>query len=66
MFSLNCDIFGIIKHYHKINLNSEPTHYSVSAFQARSLDIVTQVVEPFEDFLAVEKVAQRVEVFRDV
>ena len=41
-------------------------HCSISAFQARSLDVVTQVVEPLEDFLAVEKVAQRVEVFRDV
>ena len=40
-------------------------HYSISAFQARSLDIVTQVVEPFEDFLAVERVAKRMEVFRD-
>ena len=43
----------------------QPQIYHLSsAFQARNLDIVTDVIEPMRDFLAVEKVAQRVEVYR--
>ena len=44
----------------------QPQIYHLStAFQARNLDIVTDVIEPMRDFLAVEKVAQRVEVYRE-
>ena len=44
----------------------QPQIYHLStAFRARNLDIVTDVIEPLRDFLAVEKVAQRVEVYRE-
>ena len=44
----------------------QPQIYHLStAFQARNLDIVTDVIEPMRDFLAVEKIAQRVEVYRE-